>query len=69
MSLGYITKKEFINTFQINRKTFEMWVKDKKLPIKRIGYKTYIQKNELEEWLKEFSINEPSLLDLKSIFN
>jgi excisionase family DNA binding protein len=69
MSLGYITKKEFLKEFKIERHTFEKWVSEKGLPVKRIGYKTYIQKNELEEWLKEFSINEPSLLDLKSIFN
>lgn len=31
-----------------------MWVNNKKLPIKRIRNKTYNQKNEFEEYLKEF---------------
>ena len=68
MSLGYISKKDFIDEFQINRKTFRIWVNDKGLPIKKIGYKTYVQRSELDDWLKQFSVNEPSVLDLKSIF-
>jgi len=68
MSLGYITKKEFLKEFKIDRHTMAKWISERGLPIKRIGYKTYISKNELNDWLNEFSVNEPSLLDLKSIF-
>jgi len=69
MSLGYISKKEFLKEFKIDRHTFDKWVCERKLPIRKIGYKTYLSKDELNNWLKEFAINEPSLLNLKSIFN
>ena len=69
MSLGYISKKEFLKEFKIDRHTFDKWVSERKLPIRKIGYKTYLSKDELNNWLKEFAINEPSLLNLKSIFN
>ena len=68
MSLGYITKKEFLKEFRIDRHTMDKWISERGLPIRKIGYKTYIQKEELNQWLNEFSVNEPSLLDLKSIF-
>jgi len=42
MSLGYISKKDFIDEFQINRKTFRIWVNDKGLPIKKIGFSSII---------------------------
>jgi len=64
----YRKKLEPTKEFKIERHTFEKWVSEKGLPVKRIGYKTYVSKNELDDWLKEFSINEPSVSDLKSIF-
>ena len=69
MSLVYISKKEFLKEFKIDRHTFEKWVSERKLPIRKIGYKTYLSKDELNNWLKEFAINAPSLLNLKKIFN
>ena len=69
MSLGYITKKEFLKEFRIDRHTMDKWISERGLPIRKIGYKTYIQKEELNQWMNEFSVNEPSLLDLKSIFS
>ena len=69
MSLGYISKKEFLKEFKIDRHTFDKWVSERKLPIRKIGYKTYLSTDELNNWLKEFAINAPSLLNLKSIFN
>ena len=68
MSLGYISKKDLIKELQINRKTFKKWVDSEKLPIIRIGNKVYVRDEEFNDWLKQYSVNEPSLLDLKSIF-
>ena len=69
MSLNYITKKEFLKEFKIDRHTFAKWVSERGLPIKKIGYKTYLSKDELDGWLKDFSVNHPHSIEWKSVFN
>ena len=52
MSLNYITKKEFLKEFKIDSKILCF---ERGLPIKKIGYKTYLSKDGLDGWLKDFS--------------
>ena len=69
MELGLINKKDFIRQMKIDRHTFHIWI-EKGLPIIRIGYKTYLKKDEVEDWFNGFRTNEPpkkfkSILDLE----
>ena len=72
-TLNLITKNKFLKEFGITRRTFTKWVKDRNLPITKVGYRTYIQKDKLEEWLNTYHINEPQKegeqeVEWKSIF-
>ena len=72
-TLNLITKNKFLKEFGITRHTFTKWVKDRNLPITKGGYRTYIQKDKLEEWLNTSHINEPQKegeqeVEWKSIF-
>ena len=72
-SLNLISKNQFMEEFGITRHSFTRWIKERNLPITKIGYKTYIQKDKLEEWLNNYHINEPQKqgeqeVDWKSIF-
>ena len=72
-TLNLITKNKFLKEFGITRHTFTKWVKDRNLPITKVGYRTYIQKDKLEEWLNTYHINEPQKegeqeVEWKSIF-
>ena len=72
-TLNLIPKNKFLKEFGITRHTFSKWTTQRKLPITKIGYRTYIQKDKLEEWLNNYHINEPlkqgeQEVDWKSIF-
>ena len=72
-TLNLIPKNKFLKEFGITRHSFSRWIKERNLPITKIGYKTYIQKDKLEEWLNNYHINEPQKqgeqeVDWKSIF-
>ena len=72
-SLNLISKNQFMEEFGITRHSFTRWIKERNLPITKIGYKTYVQKDKLEEWLNNYHINEPQKqgeqeVDWKSIF-
>ena len=72
-SLNLISKNQFMEEFGITRHSFTRWIKERNLPITKIGYKTYIQKDKLNEWLNNYHINEPQKqgeqeVDWKSIF-
>ena len=72
-TLNLIPKNKFLKEFGITRHTFTKWVKQRNLPITKVGYRTYIQKDKLDEWLNDYHINEPKSngekeVDWKSIF-
>ena len=72
-TLNLISKNQFLEEFGITRHTFTKWVNQRNLPITKVGYRTYIQKEKLNEWLKTYEVNEPKEtgeqeVDWKSIF-
>jgi hypothetical protein len=72
--LNYIPKKEFLRLMNITRWTFTEWVTNHKLPIIRIGYRTFIPFDQYQIWVKDFQTNIPhqsevkEQIDWKSIF-
>ncbi len=49
-----ITKKDFIDRYQICRKTFNNWVRTRGLPIVGISsHRTFIKKEDLVQWENE----------------
>ena len=49
-TLNLIPKNKFLKEFGITRHTFTKWVKQRNLPITKVGYRTYIQKDKLDEY-------------------
>ena len=58
-TLNYIPKKQFLKEMGISRYTFSLWIKEKGLPIIRIGYKTFVPFSEYKEWEKKYHKNIP----------
>ena len=65
---NYIPKKVFLQTMNISRWTFTEWVNNHKLPIIRIGYRTFIPFTEYKEWEKKYHKNIPQNSELKEEF-
>lgn len=49
-----ITKKEFINRYQICKRTFENWIRTRGLPVVEIStHKKFITNSDLVQWENE----------------
>jgi len=55
--LNFIPKKRFMEEFGITRHTFRVWRDERQLPTITIGYRTFIPKEPLMEWLKQYESN------------
>ena len=67
-TLNYIPKKQFLKEMGISRYTFSLWIKEKGLPIIRIGYKTFVPFSEYKEWEKKYHKNIPQNSELNKEF-
>jgi hypothetical protein len=60
-----LSKQHVIKMFNINRRTFELWVERDNLPCIKIGSnKRYVRESQLYSWLKTKTINQPISEDI-----
>jgi len=55
----FLTLHEAIDLLGVSRSTFDRWRKQKRLPVIKIGKEIWIDKNELEQWVRHHSSSRP----------
>ena len=54
---GAMTVIEFLNWSRISRTTFYKLVKDRKIPICKVGKRTLVRRRDAEEWLNNLPLS------------
>jgi hypothetical protein len=61
-----LTKQTVMKMFNINRRTFELWVQREGLPCIRIGSnKRFVRLSELYQWLHQKTLNPVSKIPIE----